>query len=122
MDKNCRKIPVIVQFHGGGFVGGSNDSVANDLFCRRIAKLCDAIVIAVGYRLAPENRYPGAFEDGVEVLNWLGKQANLAECSKSLGNWRGVGGDLHRRQIVDSFGASVVEPWLAAHADPSRYN
>ncbi|KAL0450752.1 UNVERIFIED_CONTAM: putative carboxylesterase 16 [Sesamum latifolium] len=81
---NCRRLPVMLQFHGGGFVSGSNDSVANDFFCRRIAKFCDVIVLAVGYRLAPENKYPAAFEDGLKVLHWLAKQANLAECSKSL--------------------------------------
>ncbi|RDX84429.1 putative carboxylesterase 11, partial [Mucuna pruriens] len=120
-----RRLPVMLQFHGGGWVSGGNDSVSNDVFCRRIAKLCDVIVVAVGYHLAPENRYPAAFEDGVKVLNWLAKQANLAECSKSMGLGRGGGGgefkksDAHRH-IVDSFGASVVEPWLAAHSDPSR--
>ncbi|KAJ8768313.1 hypothetical protein K2173_021253 [Erythroxylum novogranatense] len=115
-----RKLPVILQFHGGGWVSGSNDSVANDLFCRRIAKLCDVIVLAVGYRLAPENRYPAAFDDGLKVLQWLGKQANLAECSKSLGGGTEYRkGDVHRH-IVDTFGASMVEPWLAAHGDPSR--
>ncbi|KAL8111694.1 putative carboxylesterase 16 [Apium graveolens] len=115
--ENARKLPVILQFHGGGFVSGSNDSVANDLFCRRIAKMCDAIVVAVGYRLAPENRFPAAFDDGVKVLNWLGKQANLAECRKLLGKSYSVH---HSWEIVDNFGASMVEPWLAAHADPSR--
>ncbi|PON95269.1 Alpha/beta hydrolase fold [Trema orientale] len=124
-NENRRKLPVILQFHGGGWVSGSNDSVSNDFFCRRIAKLCDVIVVAVGYRLAPENRYPAAFEDGLKVLNWLGKQANLAECSKSMGSVRISGGaeskktDVHRH-IVDTFGASMVEPWLAAHGDPSR--
>ncbi|CAL5349745.1 unnamed protein product [Camellia sinensis] len=117
--RNCRKLPVILQFHGGGFVSGSNDAVANDLFCRRIAKLLDAIVIAVGYRLAPENRYPAAFEDGVKVLNWLGKQANLADCIVGGGVRRF---NIHRQQIVDGFGESMVEPWLAAHGDPSRRN
>ncbi|KAJ8749895.1 hypothetical protein K2173_013810 [Erythroxylum novogranatense] len=121
---NSMRLPVMLQFHGGGWVSGSNDSVANDFFCRRIAKLCDVIVLAVGYRLAPENRYPAAFEDGLKVLNWLGKQANLAECSRSLGNSGKSGtefkkGDVHRH-IVDTFGASMVEPWLAAHGDPSR--
>ncbi|KAL8151010.1 hypothetical protein V2J09_020818 [Rumex salicifolius] len=123
-----RKLPVIVQFHGGGFVSGSNDSVANDFFCRRIAKLCDAIVVAVGYRLAPENRYPAAFEDGWKVLNWLAKQANLAECSKSLivdarggtGGGEGKKADARRQIVKETFGASMVEPWLAAHGDPSR--
>ncbi|KMS98299.1 hypothetical protein BVRB_4g093670 [Beta vulgaris subsp. vulgaris] len=133
-----RKLPVMLQFHGGGFVSGSNDCVANDFFCRRIAKYCDVIVLAVGYRLAPENRYPAAFEDGWKVLNWLAKQANLAECTKSLIT-RGAGGiggggsgdsgaaggeskksDVLRHTVADTFGASMVEPWLAAHADPSR--
>lgn len=115
--KKSRKLPVILQFHGGGWVSGSNDSVANDCFCRRIAKLCDVIVLAVGYRLAPENRYPAAFEDGLKVLNWLGKQANLANLSM------GGATELKKtdnRHIVDTFGASMVEPWLAAHGDPSR--
>lgn len=125
--RNCRKLPIILQFHGGGWVSGGNDTVANDMFCRRIAKSCDAVVVAVGYRLAPESRYPAAFEDGVKVLNWLAKEANLAECSRSLGNGRiegegigTMGRDGRRQQIVDGFGSSMVEPWLAAHGDPSR--
>ncbi|XP_054817574.1 probable carboxylesterase 11 isoform X3 [Prosopis cineraria] len=121
---NRRKLPVMLQFHGGGWVSGSNDSVTNDYFCRRIAKLCDVILISVGYRLAPENRYPAAFEDGMKALNWLAKQANLAEYNKSMGIGRGDGTELRKSDthshIVDTFGASAVEPWLAAHGDPSR--
>ncbi|CAN8256344.1 unnamed protein product [Cochlearia groenlandica] len=122
LKRNSRKLPVMLQFHGGGWVSGSSDSAANDFFCRRIAKVCDVIVLAVGYRLAPENRYPAAFEDGVKVMYWLRKQANLADCCKSLGNRRVNGVELKNVQghIVDAFGASMVEPWLAAHADPSR--
>ncbi|KAM0987634.1 hypothetical protein ACFX13_011924 [Malus domestica] len=103
-----RKVPIFLQFHGGGFVSGSNDTSWNDAFCRRMAKLCDAIVVAVGYRLAPESPYPAAFEDGVTVLKWVAKQANLALVQKG------------RSRIFDSFGSSMVEPWLAAHGDPSR--
>ncbi|KAL5062506.1 hypothetical protein RYX36_024243, partial [Vicia faba] len=128
LDNRRRKLPVMLQFHGGGWVSGSNDSVANDLFCRRIAKLCDVIIVAVGYRLAPESRYPDAFEDGLKVLNWLAKQANLAECSKYMGvgggSHGGGGGEFNKdnhRHIVDSFGASVVELWLASHGDPTRW-
>jgi hypothetical protein len=110
--RSHRKLPVMLQFHGGGFVSGSNESVGNDAFCRRIAKLCDVIVVAVGYRLAPETKYPGAFEDGFKVLNWLAKQSNLAVCGR-------LGAQNH---IFDSFGASMVEPWLAAHGDTSRYS
>ncbi|KAE9612565.1 hypothetical protein Lal_00005985 [Lupinus albus] len=118
LDNRRKKLPVMLQFHGGGWVSGSNDTVANDFFCRRIARLCDVIVVAVGYRLAPENRYPAAFEDGMKVLSWLAKQANLAECSKSMGVKKL---DAHNRHIVDTFGgASMVEPWLAAHGNLSR--
>ncbi|RWW52641.1 hypothetical protein BHE74_00040935, partial [Ensete ventricosum] len=118
-----RKLPVILQFHGGAFVGGSNTSTANDFFCRRIAKLLDVIVIAVGYRLAPENRYPAAFEDGFKVLNWLGKQANLAECSKSMESTKAGGvGDASRSQIVDSLGASSQGfPYRAVRPCTARY-
>ncbi|XP_071693404.1 probable carboxylesterase 16 [Rutidosis leptorrhynchoides] len=114
LSNNLRKLPVVLQFHGGGFVTGSSVSFANDLFCRRIAKACDAIVVAVGYRLAPESKFPAAFEDGVEALNWLAKQLNLAEC-RVLDRV-----DLRRRRIVDGFGSSMIEPWIAAHADLSR--
>lgn len=124
MGNNFRKLPVMLQFHGGGFVSGSNDSESNDFFCRRIAKLCDVIVLAVGYRLAPENKYPAAYDDGLKVLHWLAKQSNLAECGKSLGSMRGGGADLRKSDgqwhVADAFGASMVEPWLAAHGDPSR--
>ncbi|KAL0377346.1 UNVERIFIED_CONTAM: putative carboxylesterase 16 [Sesamum radiatum] len=105
---NCRRLPVMLQFHGGGFVSGSNDSVANDYFCRRIAKLCDVIVLAVGYRLAPENKYPAAFDDGLKVLHWLAKQANLAECSKSLG--AGGGADSRRCVLLGvSCGGNIAD-------------
>ncbi|KAG4163145.1 hypothetical protein ERO13_D01G153800v2 [Gossypium hirsutum] len=115
-----KKLPVVLQFHGGAFVGGSNDSVRNDAFCRRIANLCDVIVVAVGYRLAPESRYPAAFDDGLKVLNWLAKEANLAECGKWMGNGNGNGRRRADAHVFDGFGASMAEPWLAAHGDPSR--
>lgn len=115
--KTLKKLPVMLQFHGGGFVSGSNDSVGNDIFCKRIARLCDVIVVAVGYRLAPESRYPAAFEDGLKVLNWLGKQANLVECENGVGNGRKM---VDGNGVFDGFGASIAEPWLTAHGDPSR--
>lgn len=96
---------------------GSNDTSYNDAFCRRMATLCDVIVVAVGYRLAPESPYPAAFDDGLLVLNWLAKQANLG----SLQNRNGRKGNAQsHHRIFDSFGSSMVEPWLAAHGEPSR--
>ncbi|XP_050375112.1 probable carboxylesterase 16 [Argentina anserina] len=114
--KRHRKLPIMLQFHGGGFVVGSNDASGNDVFCRRMAKLCDVIVVAVGYRLAPESQYPAAFEDGMAVVSWLAKQANLA----AVGRRRKGNGGSGNEGIVDRFGSSMVEPWLAAHGEYSR--
>lgn len=57
--------PVLVYFHGGGFVVGGLDS--HDDVC---AEICDAAaidVVAVDYRLAPEHPFPAAFDDGWAV-------------------------------------------------------
>ncbi|XP_068172548.1 arylacetamide deacetylase-like 4 [Antennarius striatus] len=51
----------LVYFHGGGWVSGSIDSV--DEVCRHIAMESDTTVVSVGYRLAPEHRYPAQLDD-----------------------------------------------------------
>ncbi|XP_023683321.2 arylacetamide deacetylase-like 4 [Paramormyrops kingsleyae] len=51
----------LVYFHGGGWVLGSIDTA--DAVCRYIAKESDTVVISVGYRLAPEHRYPAQLDD-----------------------------------------------------------
>ncbi|KAM9860366.1 arylacetamide deacetylase-like 4 [Aulostomus maculatus] len=51
----------LAYFHGGGWVLGSIDSV--DEVCRHIAKESDTTVVSVGYRLAPEHRYPAQLDD-----------------------------------------------------------
>src|SRR5262245_45236719 len=53
--------PILVYFHGGGFVIGSLDS--HDPLCRLLASRIPAIVVAVDYRLAPEHSFPAAAED-----------------------------------------------------------
>ncbi|XP_068096563.1 arylacetamide deacetylase-like 4 [Hyperolius riggenbachi] len=51
----------IVFFHGGGWMFGSIDSY--DILCRYISKETESVVVSVGYRLAPEHRYPAPFDD-----------------------------------------------------------
>ncbi|CAI0457221.1 unnamed protein product [Linum tenue] len=79
-----------LQFNGGGWVSGGSDSVANVCFCRRIVKLCDVIVVAMGYRLAPDNKYPAAFEDGNITTHSEIKLANsyLYDKSMCLFTWK----------------------------------
>jgi acetyl esterase len=59
-------LPAILFCHGGGFVWGSIDT--HDGICRRLAAATGAAVISVGYRLAPETRFPGPVEDVYGVL------------------------------------------------------
>ncbi|GMG99542.1 hypothetical protein Nepgr_001382 [Nepenthes gracilis] len=64
-------LPVIVFYHGGGFIIWSPDRKPYDDLCRRIAGALPAVVVSVNYRLAPEHRYPVQFDDGFEALKFL---------------------------------------------------
>jgi len=61
-------LPLLVFFHGGGWTVG--DLTTHDGTCRRIAKEADVAVLAVDYRLAPENPWPAAVDDAVLVTLW----------------------------------------------------
>lgn len=62
-------LPVIVFYHGGGFVIGSLDS--HDDLCRRLVNETGFLLVAVDYRLAPEHPYPAAPEDAWTALKWV---------------------------------------------------
>jgi acetyl esterase len=71
-------LPVVVYFHGGGYVIGSLDS--HDSLCRRLAAAGDFALLAVNYRLAPEWVFPTAVHDACDAVNWLlreGRQHGL---------------------------------------------
>lgn len=63
------KHKAIVYIHGGGFIGGQIED--KDAQCKYMAQMSDAVIISVGYRLAPETMYPGAIEDCLGVLDWV---------------------------------------------------
>jgi acetyl esterase len=84
-------LPVIVFFHGGGFV--LCDLETHDPMCRSLARASGCAVAAVEYRLAPETRFPGALEDAYAATAWLAAEAHrlgldadhLAVCGDSAG-------------------------------------
>lgn len=65
--------PVVVNFHGGGFVFGS--ARQQDWLCSLVAKDLDAVVVSVDYRLAPTHRFPAGVEDCYDALVWTAAHA-----------------------------------------------
>ncbi|HZT65903.1 MAG TPA: alpha/beta hydrolase [Acidimicrobiales bacterium] len=87
--------PVVVHFHGGGWVVGDLDT--HDHTCRALARACGAVVVSVDYRLAPEHRYPAAVEDCWAATRWVA--SHPAE----------VGGDTTRLAVAgDSAGGNLA--------------
>ena len=67
--------PVIVYFHGGGWVIGSKD--VYDGGARALSMMAGAIVISADYRLGPEHKFPAAHDDAIAVYDWTLKNAGL---------------------------------------------
>ncbi|WP_078395336.1 alpha/beta hydrolase [Shouchella patagoniensis] len=63
--------PVIVYFHGGAFMEGFGNIETHDNIIRSLAARTKAIVVAPGYRLAPEHVFPTAVNDNYETLEWV---------------------------------------------------
>lgn len=66
--------PVLVYFHSGGGVIGDLDS--DDALCRRLTNLAECLVVSVGYRLAPEYRFPVGQEECYTATQWVATHAS----------------------------------------------
>lgn len=93
--RNDDGLPVLVYFHGGGFVLCDLDS--HDSCCRRLANGIGAVVVSVDYRLAPESPFPAAVDDAWAATRWVAD--HLAE----------LGGDPARLVVAgDSAGGNLA--------------
>jgi acetyl esterase len=87
--------PVVVFFHGGGWVIGTLET--HDPYCRALATEAGVVVVSVDYRLAPEHKFPAGVEDCLAVTEWV--MARAAE----------LGGDGARVLVAgDSAGATLA--------------
>lgn len=88
-------LPILVFYHGGGFVIGDLDT--HDRDCRALANRASCIVVAVDYRLAPEAPFPAAVEDAQAALRWVADHAGE------------IGGDATRLAVGgDSAGGNLA--------------
>lgn len=67
------RLPVLVYFHGGGFTVGS--IATHDTLCRVLARKGGCAVVSVGYRLAPEHRFPTASDDAWDAVRAVAREA-----------------------------------------------
>lgn len=81
-------LPVLVYYHGGGWVIGDLDT--HDTLCRELANGSGCAVVAVHYRLAPEHRFPAAIDDSIAALKWVHGNAARLHLDANL---IAVGGD-----------------------------
>ena len=95
-------LPILVWFHGGGWVLGSLDQ--SDPTCRRLAERSGAIVISVDYRMAPEDVAPASFDDCSAATAWAAEHVSE------------LGGDASRIAVGgDSAGGNLAAA-VALHA------
>lgn len=66
--------PVVVYIHGGAFLLGSLNT--HDHVARELANACGAVVVSVGYRLAPENAFPAGLEDCFAAVRWVAEHGS----------------------------------------------
>jgi len=81
-------LPVLVYYHGGGWVIGDLDT--HDVLCRQLCNASGCAVIAVDYRMGPEQRFPAAVEDAIAAAHWVRSQAGALKLDASR---MAVGGD-----------------------------
>jgi acetyl esterase/lipase len=104
-----KKLPVLVYFHGGGFVIGSAASAAYHRCLNDLAAACGAVAVSVDYRLAPEHPLPAAYDDSLAALNWTLSAADP---------WIADHGDMSRVFLAgDSAGGNICHHLAMQHRD-----
>jgi acetyl esterase len=66
--------PILVYFHGGGFVVGSVQETDN--ICRAVANKVSCVAVSVEYPLASEHKYPAAVNDSYAATKWVSENAD----------------------------------------------
>jgi acetyl esterase len=123
------RLPVLLFLHGGGFTIGNLET--HDSLCRQFAFRSGAAVVAVNYRLAPEHRFPAAFDDCFAAMAWLAAYADgvlgldgsrLAVAGDSAGGTLAAACALHAVRIGLPLALQIlITPGTTAHQDTASH-
>ena len=97
--------PVLLFFHGGGFVVGDLDT--HDGTCRQHAVGASAVVVSVEYRLAPEHPYPAAVDDAWAATRWVAEHGSE------------IGADADRLAVAGDSAGGTISAVIAQRARDS---
>lgn len=115
----------ILYFHGGGYISGSC-STHRDM-AARISAACGVRLLVVDYRLAPEHKYPAAFEDALRAFHWLRESGVEATQIVVAGDSAGGGLALATLLALRDRGEELprasflLSPWLSQLTDGESY-
>ena len=128
LPKSSKEEPLVYYLHGGGYISGSAKS------CRPItatlARLLQARVFGLDYRLAPEHRFPAGLDDAVAGYRWLLASGidpeSIAIAGDSAGGGMTLALALRLRDAAEPFPACLVclSPWtdMTGHSDSLSEN
>jgi len=104
--------PLLLYFHGGGWVLGSVET--HDVFGRVLSAACDAVVVSVDYRLAPEHVFPAAVDDAWAATRWAaaGARSLDADPARLVVAGDSAGGNL--AAVVSLMARDAGAPAIAA--------
>ncbi|WP_375497304.1 alpha/beta hydrolase [uncultured Jatrophihabitans sp.] len=112
-DVDTAALPTVVYLHGGGWVVGDVDTHLGH--ARRLCAQVHAVVVSVGYRLAPEHRFPAAFDDAVRATEWVaqrldefGRSAELVVAGDSAGGQLAASVAIARRDAGQPLSAQLL--------------
>ena len=111
--RSTELLPVVIWFHGGGWVVGTIES--HDPVCRALANRTPCVVVSVDYRLAPESPFPAAIDDSWFATQWVAEEALKlgADASRIVVAGDSAGGNLAAAVALRARDAGLE---LALHA------
>ncbi|CAI9118537.1 OLC1v1020124C1 [Oldenlandia corymbosa var. corymbosa] len=117
-DPICKKIPILVYFHGGGFCLGSAFAPLEHRYLNQLVSKVNAVTISVEYRLAPEHSLPAAYEDCWTALQWVA--SNLKDDSETDGEkepWLIQNGDFDKVYLGGDSAGGISNPLINPLSD-----